>query len=170
MNEKELFALTKGEPRKFQTSRELRIFLETMFEKEFVFPAVLAPEISNEKQWEIHRLPPLHRADSLTVENYLQGLRKLEEPRLAESYIGQISFQSFESFRYPSQNQPLMFARATTKNYGDVQSPQRFLLTIAMDSKEIPGSERKVIGYTAKSSIPPTELEFQCGRFAGPNK
>jgi len=169
MDDRRLFALIKA-GQEFSTAKELRVFLETIFNKDLIFPAVQASELAIESQWTIQRLSPLYKNDSLTVENYLQGLREFEKQEIQEKYTGRVITQTFESFRYPSQNKPLMFARLIQTETKGLQRPERFLLTISMDEKETPGGGRRVIGYTAKSDVVRTELGALASRFIGPNQ
>ncbi|MBM3247757.1 hypothetical protein FJZ17_04445 [Candidatus Pacearchaeota archaeon] len=167
MDEKELFALRHKGIQDFSSPRELRLFLQTLFGKDFVLPMVVGVrDFPPEPNWEVVPLEPLNTPDRLTVENYLEALKALEEenkkPRI---YTGRVVFEGVESLHYSNWDTLLLNARVRK----EADKETSFDLDIHFSSKEAEDSARKAIGYCAASKISESELQRVCSRFQGPN-
>ena len=79
MDKTALFALRREGERKFDKVSELRLFLNDFLGKKLTFPMVVGYESFGEKEWEVKDLLPLTPSTELTVKNYLECLRNLEQ-------------------------------------------------------------------------------------------
>ena len=80
MNNQELFELRKREVLTFATPTDLTAFLDNLLEEEVRFPLVVGyKNLDPQTEWEVLELRPQTKSDALTLQNYLEGLKRVSQ-------------------------------------------------------------------------------------------
>ncbi|MDP2924989.1 MAG: hypothetical protein Q8N99_01310 [Nanoarchaeota archaeon] len=80
MDDRELFELRKEHHKVFARPGDLITFLEGLMPERFELPLVVGyPRYDPKTEWRIVHLNPREVSDELTVRNYFEGLRKVNE-------------------------------------------------------------------------------------------
>ena len=168
MKESELYELA-DESRTFNSVSKLRESIENLFGDKFILPVVISPDIisSNPKSLlNIKKLIPHSNTSKLTIQNYLESLRVLEDFEFKNKdyapcfFNGEIFYGSL-SFVHYSNSDSVVF----TASVSEVIIPRHsFDLSCYFFN-----DNKNNLCYEAVSTLIPNKLEQLCQRFVGPN-
>jgi hypothetical protein len=185
MNKADLIALKRVEIFEFPKIATMREFFVDLLGKDLILPVVLGKKDYNsetqeekertEKYWKIETLNPLTPSSELTVRNYLECMRSIEEENHSsrlhhitpEDFRGSLVYRGLDSFQRCEVGQPILYA--SIRDAEKVKSPQEFNLTFYLSNMATHSGNPKC-GYQAVSKLEPTRLEEACKRFQGPTR
>lgn len=112
MNPKALFRLRKKAVLKFQSPKKLRNLVNRIIMPSSQIPLVVGYEDFNEKQWRTSYLKPKTPSEEITLNNFLEGLKKVEiEWEKSKKHKIMSDFNKFEGI--------FVFEGVDTKHYSN---------------------------------------------------
>lgn len=125
MNDNKLFELRKKRVLQFDSIVDLNSKVNEIMADPLKITVVVGfTKISHnpEASWEVHYLKPHEKSDELTVMNYLEGLRKVEQEFVhrkdcIRNFKGILVFDGLESFHYSNESSPFMMVGIGDGNY-----------------------------------------------------
>ena len=167
MKQKELYELREKPSKNFNKISNLRIFLENLLGENLIFPLVVGYEDMDKKHWQIKNLSPLSNSTILTIQNYLEAIKNLEQKKESKIFKGGIVYNGLDIFHHSQKDTFILGAGITQEK--TKQALQSFDLEIYLGYSGYDLLETNKVGYNAISKISPTRLEQVCNRFVGPN-
>lgn len=167
MKAKELYALRREGERKFDKISDLRGFLTDLLGEKLILPMVVGYMQFGEKEWEVANLQPLTTSTELTVRNYLEGLKNIEQSNRQDLFSGRIFYDGVETLHYSNWDSRIISAEV--RQIGERSPIQTFDLDLHFSHIGHSGSSDEKTGYEAAAKVTETELEKACKRFSGPN-
>ncbi len=162
MDKKSLFALKKKHIKEFDKISDLRLFLKNLLGERLILPVVVG-----EYDLKIINLNPLTKTTELTVRNYLEGLKNLEQSKVTEMFCYGAVYQGITSLHYSNLDSHILRGYVIEK--GRLQHPQTFNLDFYYSQTRHTSSKDEKTGYETVSNMSKTMLDEICARFVGPN-
>lgn len=160
---------------KFDTVTNFKDKLEKIFERNLEIPLIgyssfdktkysIYKTIGNEEKI----LLPLTKSDKLTIENYIEGIKKAEEEyKSAPEWVkfkGEIYLTGFEDLNEWSIDK--RFFTATVQ----IKESLVYCLDLFLSTTKIPGRVNDRLGYAAESRMEETKFDKIMSPHIGPNK
>jgi hypothetical protein len=169
MKEKELYNL-RDKILEFDNFKKFKIKVKSFFGKNLEFPMVVGYKSFNPKEnWQIKKLSPITNSDRLTIENYFEGLKQVEE-EIEErkrfpnpqpiKFNGMIYLNGINSLHYSHWNSHIFSATMHLKK--SALYSLDFYYSHRNDKPER-------IGYAATSKKEETIFDGIMSKFLGPN-
>ena len=160
MKPAELFSLREKKWLQKLPIAELRSKLEDLFGQQYLFPLVAGYKEQGKENWKVSELPPQTNADKLTVQNYLEGIRSLEQSEQVSKFLAYLIFKGVERPQREEGGSDLLTVGIQAAPHGS---------TLTQDFKLHLNLSPDYGHYCAVSQLSPTGLEQNCARFVGPN-
>ncbi|VVB82601.1 Uncharacterised protein [uncultured archaeon] len=175
MKNKEFLKLV-GKEIKFEKITQFKNQLENIFERNFEIPLIEYNHLDNLPRYSIFKtmdgiervLLPCTKSDELTIQNYLEGIKKIEEEyKSAPEWIkfkGEIYLNGIEDFGKGSIDDRLFCATI------QIRESLVYYLNLFLSEAEVSGLTYNKLGYAAESKSEETKLDMIMSQHLGPNK
>ena len=164
MKNQELFELRKKGYLKFNTPKETIAKLEDII-KGSQIPLVAGYKDFDPKEWKVVYIDPQELSDKLTIENFLEGLRKVKDnieelkrfEDMKQDFHGIINYEGVERFHYSEKGTCILSLFVNEKK----DSSRNYALYVTIGKNQT---------YKAKTTFSTSKFEKIMEKHLGPNK